>query len=531
MLVEPAPPILDLALPLVAGHECIKLLGVAGQVFQGHCGGLSYQRLAIGQSVQQRRNRIARAARGQRHRGGHTQLAQAVAQMGRQGRRGGRIAEYAQSGCGGDLSRGGITRHPAPGTRGPRRGRRSNLRQVTRAMQLGDQCRHFAAAARRIAGAVVAVDPGNFAVAVELQFHQPGHRGVIAPEPQRLAAAGQPQRMAPQRFGHRFRAQRRHLAVVMTADATPPLAGPHVDPRHLVQFGPAFGIDRLQRDRRIGRHFDGERTVRRQWDGAQVADLAARMDDVRMRRPDRQARTGQHTDGPDMRPAGRGLLGVPRVLAEQDTRRLGIAFSTRIYFGGQLHRSRPPSQVDRRMQRLAFGGVQHGQLRRPAVRVQDRNLLVTLLLDDLRLLALPDLARHINRGGTQQPAIGQRRHVASGDRHVLKVLGGITELADGDPGCRQERHPAIGQRGRAAAHIRPQAAPIFGPVVQAEFRVAAGTIRMDRVQQRLDFAAVEEVVRTDEHDPPVGQNLRLVIENDRVRQRPHVVAVGVHHVQ
>ena len=64
-----------------------------------------------------------------------------------------------------------------------------------------------------------------------------------------------------------------------------------------------------------------ERAVRRQRHRAQFGDLAAGMDDVGVRRARGQALAGQHADRPHVRPAGRGVLREPGVLAEQEARR------------------------------------------------------------------------------------------------------------------------------------------------------------------------------------------------------------------
>ena len=55
-----------------------------------------------------------------------------------------------------------------------------------------------------------------------------------------------------------------------------------------------------------------------------------------------------------------------------------------------------------------------------------------------------------------------------------------------------ERQPPIRQRRRAAAVEGPQPAAVLRPVVQPELRVALRAVRVHRVQERLDLAAVRK---------------------------------------
>ena len=167
------------------------------------------------------------------------------------------------------------------------------------------------------------VDACDFAESIELHFHQSGHRRVVATEPQRPPLADEFQRAATKRAAKRTGGRRR-LPRLVAADATAVLARSHEDPRHLIQFAPPFGIDGLEGDAPVGRHFDEERAVGGKRHRAQFFDFASGMNDIGVGRPHLQARTGQHADGPDMRPTGSRVLRKPRVLAEEQSGRPGL---------------------------------------------------------------------------------------------------------------------------------------------------------------------------------------------------------------
>ena len=508
-LGEPVAPSGGLCLALVERRKGVERPIVSGQVFQRHRSGLCHERIAVVQRGEQRRNRLASSASGQRDGRRHADFAPRSGQPLGQSGRGRLVAENGQSLGGG------------------------NVLTPIALTQLGDRRGDFVRfdGRRRVLRFAVAIDARDLAEPVELQFHQSGHGRVVAAEPQRLAFAGQTQRIGLQGQRHRTVDQRRRLAFMMAADTASLFAGPDVDPRHLVQFGTSFRVDGLQSDGRVGRHLDGKRAVRGQRHGAQFPHVAAGMDDVRVGRTDGQAAAGQHADGADVGPAGGRFLGIANVLTEQDAGGRGIAVPRRIDLLDQLRRSGTRAEEHGGMQGARRGLVHHRQRGRLAVRVQHGDLLVAQILNRPGLVALDDLFRNMDGRGTQQPAIGQRGHVASRDRVVSQMRGGHSQAADRDTRRGQVRQAAVGHRGRTAAQVRAQPPPVLGSDVQTEFRVTARAIGAGRVQQRFDFAPVEEVVRADEDDPPVGQNFGLVVEDDRVSQRADLAAVGVHDVQ
>ena len=175
--------------------------------------------------------------------------------------------------------------------------------------------------------------------------------------------------------------------------------------------------------------------------------------------------------------------------------------------------------------------MQNRQRRWQALRIQDTDFLVAEI--EYRTLFFPhhDLDGNSAGRGTQQPPIRQRGDIARFHSEMLQVLGRVAEPRNGDSRAGEKRYSTIGHRRRAAAVIRSQPAAVFRSVVQAKFRVAFRTVQVNCVQQRFHLAAVEEVVGADEEDSPVGQHLRLVVEDDGVRQWTDITAVGVHHEQ
>ena len=97
-------------------------------------------------------------------------------------------------------------------------------------------------------------------------------------------------------------------------------------------------------------------------------------------------------------------------------------------------------------------------------------------------------------------------------KHSLWMAGPSNRNA----GAGNECHSAVFHRGGAAANVRTEPVPVLGAFVQSELGIAVGTIGVDRVQHRFHFAAVEKIIATDQQNPPVGEDFRLVVEDNRV---------------
>jgi hypothetical protein len=230
---------------------------VTRQVLERHGRGLSRHRLGVRESVKQWRYALAGSAGSQRQGRRDADLAALVPESHGQGRGRCATAEDRQP-----LDRGQL------------------LCRIT-SLQLRDQCRHLlGAGGQGFPGGAVTVDPGHLAEAVELQFHQTGHSGVVAAEPQRLSPAQE--RHGPGPHGQELarRPRRCRLSRRVAANAASGLARTHVDPRHLVELAAPLRVHGLESDGHVGRHFDRKRAVRCQRHRAQVDDLAARVDDV-----------------------------------------------------------------------------------------------------------------------------------------------------------------------------------------------------------------------------------------------------------
>ena len=222
-------------------------------------------------------SRVPQAARARAAADAH--FAAVVLQPLGQGRRGGAVAEQAQPLRRRDLA-------------APRR-----RRGVARSARRSPAGRWSSGPAR----AGVQVERGRLAEPLELQVHHAGDARVVAaeamrPAPGRAASPAGP--AGPATAG--CRGDGVALARMVAAEARPPLARPHVDPRHLVQLRAALGVHRLQGQRHVGRDFDRERAVRRERHRAQFDRLVAGVDDVRVRRArgQRPARRARGWPGP-----------------------------------------------------------------------------------------------------------------------------------------------------------------------------------------------------------------------------------------
>ena len=87
---------------------------------------------------------------------------------------------------------------------------------------------------------------------------------------------------------------------------------------------------------------------------------------------------------------------------------------------------------------------------------------------------------------------------------------------------------SVGHGCGAPAVEGAQAVAVFRAKVEAEFGDASGAVGINGVQHRLDLAAVEEVVRPNEEQAAVGEDLRLVVEDEGVGERLDFAPFGGH---
>ena len=301
---------------------------MAGEILQCHDGGLRHHGVRIFQRFQQSRHRFASAASRQCQRCGHADFAGVGFQV--FGQRRSRLSFAAQ----GEPLRGG------------------NLERVVFSAQEAGQCGQLIAARgfRRITKRA-AVERGAFAEPFELQIHQAGDAGIVAAEPMRVALANQLHGRGSQCLRRACGKRRGGFAWLMAANAGATFAGPHVEPGHFIQLGTTLGIDGLQSDWHVGRHFDEERSVRREWHGAQFDGLVADVNNVGVRRARGQRHRAKHANGADAFPVGLALGGDARVLTEQETRRARLSSFGGVHEIGNDRRARASADKDRRMNR------------------------------------------------------------------------------------------------------------------------------------------------------------------------------------
>ena len=113
----------------------------------------------------------------------------------------------------------------------------------------------------------------------------------------------------------------------------------------------------------------------------------------------------------------------------------------------------------------------------------------------------------------------------------MKVALASAGRGDEVPSTRNEREPSVRHRRRTAVAKRAQPHAVVGADVCCNFRVTVGAVGAKAVQVRLDLAAVEEIVRADERDAPVGHDLGLVVEDECGGDGMNPRAVGVHAEQ
>ena len=141
----------------------------------------------------------------------------------------------------------------------------------------------------------------------------------------------------------------------------------------------------------------------------------------------------------------------------------------------------------------------------------------------IRVGLFPLSSGHVQRCAAwyraEQAPVRQGCDVGGLDAQVVPVARGRAGRGHDNARAGNEGHPAVRQRGGAAAVEGTQAVAVFRSQVEPELGVASRAIGMHRVQEGLDLAAIEEVVRTDEQDAAIRQNAWFVVEDEGVGQR------------
>ena len=100
-----------------------------------------------------------------------------------------------------------------------------------------------------------------------------------------------------------------------------------------------------------------------------------------------------------------------------------------------------------------------------------------------------------------------------------------------DTRTRHKGQAPIGHGRGTAAQIGAQSRAVLRPHVQPKLCGPVRAVRLNGMEQGLHLASIKEIVRANEYDAPVRQDLRLIVEDDGVCQRLHIAPVCIHRVQ